>query len=385
MRRSRRPQHRSEPPTPLFRSELSTPLPRSELPTSLLRSELPTPFLRSEPPTPRPFSARSHLRLISARRRLRPFSWGLGTHRTPHQRPYRFGSPTATAGHTYQHPPPQFPPIPTGGHLPPSTQPPMAPSPARLSIPSWHSTPTPSFPPPTPPRATTPGRGRDTIDLPEDVTPPPPPRPVYQSHPFHPSIMDETGLFSKETQHIVDRFVTDIDRRDLSRRCKGVVNPETVTSLDMTNNPVIFADQFRAGFAGLPPGELPVDQPGRGDQPSVPVKDERTPFRVTVFLRLFPLPHQKAHEQNAVVTVPTIDNSQVCRPSTALTATDLLRVFVYEVTEPGQSKITALVVRKQLHLLPGESWMPAAHRTLMHTTAASIQYYKSNAMEETYY
>ena len=174
--------------------------------------------------------------------------------------------------------------------------------------------------------------------------------------------MDETGLFSKETQRIIDRFVTDIGGPDLSRRFKGVVNPKTVTSLHMTNDHVIFAEQFRAGFARLPLWALPVDQPGRGDQPSKPVKDERTPVRVAVLLRLLPdnCLTKKAHEQNTVVVVPTVDSSQVCRPAATLTATDLLRVFVFEVAELGQSKITALAVRQKLHLLPGESWMPAA-------------------------
>ena len=118
----------------------------------------------------------------------------------------------------------------------------------------------------------------------------------------------------------------------------------------------------------------------------MPLRDERTPVQVTVLLRLLP-DHclvKKAHEQNSVVTVPITDNSQVCRPATALTATDLFHVFVYEVTEPGQSKIIALAVRNQLHLLPGESWMPAAHRPFMHKRAANVQYYKPHVMEETY-
>ena len=76
-----------------------------------------------------------------------------------------------------------------------------------------------------------------------------------------------------------------------------------------------------------------------------------------------------------MVTVPTVNNRQICKPATDLTATDLPRVFVDEFTEPGQSKITALAVCDQLHLLPGESWTSAAHRTLMHTRAAHIQYY----------
>lgn len=202
--------------------------------------------------------------------------------------------------------------------------------------------------------------------------------------------MDETSLFSKETQRIMDRFVTDIGGLDLSCRFKGVVNPETVTSLDMTNDPVIFAEQFRDGFARLPLCALFAGQPGRGDQPSMPVKDERTPVRVAVLLRILP-DHcltKNAHKQNAVVTVPTIDNSQVRRPATTLTTTDLLRVFVFEVTEPGQSKVAALAVRQTLHLLPGESWMPNPHELdaePMHTRAASVQYYKPHAMEETYY
>ena len=90
----------------------------------------------------------------------------------PTNAPYRFGNPTAAPGHTYQPPPSQFPPIPTGDHFLPLTQPPMAPSPARLPTPSWYSPPTPYSPPPPRPWATTPGRGRDTIDL-SDVPPHP--------------------------------------------------------------------------------------------------------------------------------------------------------------------------------------------------------------------
>ena len=118
----------------------------------------------------------------------------------------------------------------------------------------------------------------------------------------------------------------------------------------------------------------------------MPLRDERTPVQVAVLLRLLPdqCLTKKVHEQNAVVTVPTIDNSQIYRPATDLTATDLLRVYVYEVTELGRSKITALAVRNQLYLLPGESWIPAAHRILMHTKT-NVQYYKPHAMKETYY
>ena len=207
-------------------------------------------------------------------------------------------------------------------------------------------------------------------------------RPVYQPHPYHRSIMDKTGLLSKDTQRIIDRFVADIGEQDSSRRLKRIVNHKMATSLDMTNDPVIFAEHFRTGFAGRPSRTLPADQPGVGDQPSMPVKDERTPVRVAVLLRLLPNHYltKKDHEQNAVVTVPTIDISQVLRRAATLTATDLLRVFVQEITEPGQSKSTALAVRKQLDLLPGESWMPAAHSTFLHTRAANVQSYKPHAM-----
>ena len=155
----------------------------------------------------------------------------------------------------------------------------------------------------------------------------------------------------------------------------------------MTDDPVIFAEHFRTGFAGRPSWTLPADQPGLGDQPSMPVKDERTPVRFAVLLRLLP-DHcltKKAQQQNAVVTVPTIDIRQVLRRAATLTATDLLRVLVQEITEPGQSRSTALAVRKQLHLLPGESWMPTAHRTPLHTRAANVQSYKPHAMEDTYH
>ena len=129
-------------------------------------------------------------------------------------------------------------------HIP--LTPPLAPPPPRLPTQSQYSS------PPPPPRPITPRRGLGTVDLSEDVPPLPPPRPVYQTFPLHPSIMDETGLFSKGTQCTIDRFVTDIGGRDFSRRFKGVFNPETVTSLDIINDPVIFAEKFRSGFAALP-------------------------------------------------------------------------------------------------------------------------------------
>ena len=95
--------------------------------------------------------------------------------------------------------------------------------------------------------------------------------------------------------------------------------------------------------------------------------------------------HQNAHKQNVMVTEPIVDNRQICRPATGLTATDLLCVFVYEFTEPGQSKIATIAVRNQLHLLPGESWMLGSHRTLMHTRVSHVQHYKPDAIKEIYY
>ena len=119
----------------------------------------------------------------------------------------------------------------------------------------------------------------------------------------------------------------------------------------------------------------------------MPLTDERTPIRVAVVLRLFPnhCYTKKSHEQNATVTVDTFYISQIHRPATDLISTYLLRVFIHEFTEPGQSKVTALVMRNQLYLFPGESWMPAFRRTLMHTRAANVQHYKPRAMEKTYY
>ena len=252
---------RSEPSTPLLRPEPPMPPLRSEPPMPPLRLEPPTPLLRSEPPyAPSPLGAAYAL------------SPGASAHTLyPTNARYRLGNPTVAPGHTYQSPQPQFPPILAGSHFPSSTQPPLAsspprpptsswhspPPPPRATPPSWHSPPTPYSPPLPPPRTTTPGCAQETVDL-SNLPPPPPPRPVYQSHSFHPSIMDETGLFSKETQRILDGFVADIGGPDLSRRFKGVVNPETVTSLDMTNDPVIFVEQFRAGFARLPPWSLPL-------------------------------------------------------------------------------------------------------------------------------
>ena len=249
--------------------------------------------------------------------------------------PYPSGNPhVAPPGYTYQHQSPQLPVISTGDSIPIRTQdvrqlkhpsthaappPPrrvtlpyptmhthaMAPPAQPLALPSarfptqsWYSPPTPTraaIPPPvfetapqrfpttlpersSSPQPTPPRRGLETttIDLSEDVPPPPPPRPVYQSYPFHPSIMDETGIFSKKSQRIIYRFSTEIGERDLSRRFQGVVNPDTVTSLDMTNGPVIFAEKFRSGFTALPSWALWIDKPRSRDQISMPLNDKQT-------------------------------------------------------------------------------------------------------------
>ena len=278
--------------------------------------------------------------------RLRPFSWDLGKHCTPRQRPIPVWQPPCRTGVHLPKPATSIIPYPQRRPLPPSpTVPHSRYGSCRTTVaPPPCATPysEPVFPTATSP----PGPQRLDVDWErltylKDIPLPPPSRPVYQSYPFHPSIMDETGLFSKETQRVIDRLVTDIGGRDLSRRFKGVVSPETVTSLDMTNDPVISAEKTPTGFAALSSWVLPVDQPGRGGQPSMPLRDEQTPVRVTVLLRLLP-DHcltKKAHEQNAVATVPTIDNNQICRPLTNLTATDLLCVSVYEVTEPGNPRL----------------------------------------------
>ena len=237
--------------------------------------------------------------------------------------PYPFSDPHVTPPeYTYKHQPPQLPLIPTGGHIPISVQD----VPQQQQLPTCGSTSTPSSNPTLPhdaypcyggssrtavgtspcalsypelvfsiyphpyvhtptgfhraaeifhtfagmspsPQSTPPRRGLETttIDLSDDVSPPPPPRPVYPSYPFHPSIMDKTSTFSKEPQRIIERFSTEIGGRDLSRRFQGVVNPKTVTSLDMTNDLVIFAETLRSGFATLPSWVRLVDQPGRRD------------------------------------------------------------------------------------------------------------------------
>ena len=185
--------------------------------------------------------------------------------------------------------------------------------------------------------------------------------------------MDDSGIFSKESQRIIDRF-SEIGGRALSRRFEGFVNPETTTSLGMTNDPVIFAQKRRSEYAVLPSWALPIDQPGSRNQPSMPRRDELTPICVAVLLQLVPdnCLTRKTHEQQALVIVPTVENRPIRRPATDLATTDLFRVSLDEFAEPGQSKVTALAVRNQLHLLSGESWMRAAHRILKHTRAAHV-------------
>ena len=143
---------------------------------------------------------------------------------------------------------------------------------------------------------------------------------------------------------------------------------------------------IRSGFAALPFWALPLDQSGSRTQASKPLRHERTLIRVAVLLRLLPdlCLTRKTHERRALFIVPTVNNRQIRKPTIDLMAIDLLRVYVREFTQPGQSEITALVVRSQLHL-PGESWLPAAHCTLMHSRAPHVQYHKPHAIVETCY
>ena len=143
---------------------------------------------------------------------------------------------------------------------------------------------------------------------------------------------------------------------------------------------------IRSGFAALPFWALPLDQSGSRTQPSKPLRHERTLIRVAVLLRLLLdlCLTRKTHERRALFIVPTVNNRQIRRPTIDLMATDLLRVYVREFTQPEQSEITALVVRSQLHL-PGESWLPAAHCTLMHSRTPHVQYHKPHAIVETCY
>ena len=57
---------------------------------------------------------------------------------------------------------------------------------------------------------------------------------------------------------------------------QGRCQPQKVTSLDRTNDPVIFAKHFRTGFSGRPSWILPAS--GLGDQPSMPVETNEPPF-----------------------------------------------------------------------------------------------------------
>ena len=89
-------------------------------------------------------------------------------------------------------PPPRRAALPYPAHATVPPTPPLAPPHTRLPNQCHNSRPPPS------PRSTTPTYLLGTIDLSAAVPLPPPlpPRPVYQPHPYHPSIMDETGLFS---------------------------------------------------------------------------------------------------------------------------------------------------------------------------------------------
>ena len=164
---------------------------------------------------------------------------------------------------------------------------------------------TPLLPPPSCQLASTP------IDLSVETPPLPPLRHVNRPYPFHPSFPPlHYGRFRHLLQRIAphDRPVLHRYRRSRSilpapRSCRlRESNP-----LDMTNDSVIFAHKFGSGFAALPSWALPFDQPGSRTQQSMPLRDERTLNRITILLRLLRDHYltRKAHEQRALVTVPT--------------------------------------------------------------------------------
>ena len=96
----------------------------------------------------------------------------------------------------------------------------------------------PSFPQsttPPPPPSCQPASA--PTDLSVETPPPPPLRPATQPCIFHLSIMGDSGIFSKESQRIIDQFSTDIDGRELSCRVQGVVNPENPTPWSLLTTP----------------------------------------------------------------------------------------------------------------------------------------------------
>ena len=155
-------------------------------------------------------------------------------------------------------------------------------TPQRLPTTLPEQSSSPQFTPRPPPSRREPET--NAIDFSEKVLPPTPQRQVNQPYHSHPFIMDDTDIFPKESQRIIDRFSTKIGGRDTSRRFQGVVNPETSTSLDMTNDLVLFDHKFRSGFSALPSWALPLDQPESRNQPAMPQRNKRTPIRVTVLL-----------------------------------------------------------------------------------------------------
>ena len=85
-------------------------------------------------------------------------------------------------------------------------------------------------------------------------------------------------------------------------------------SLGRTNYPVIFAKHFRPGFSGRPSWTLSADQPGLGDQPSMPVKTYEPPFgSPSSYDFSLTTSSRKGPRTKPVVAVPTIDMSQVLR------------------------------------------------------------------------
>ena len=84
----------------------------------------------------------------------------------------------------------------------------------------------------------------------------------------------------------------------------------------MINDSVIFAENFRTRFAALPSWALPVDQPGLGGQPSMPLRSERTFVRVAVLLELSPTTASPKRPMNKTPQLPS-------QPSTTVRSANL--------------------------------------------------------------
>ena len=168
------------------------------------------------------------------------------------------------------------------------------------------------------------------------------------------------------------------------------VGPSTGNNHRLTyhNDAVFFVDAL-SKYLDVADGSIwgfPLDQLCT-DGRTRPVPDEGTPFRVELLSRL--IPHSSATRSSMVphtwVTTYLINGSRCKVPYEQVTITDWCRILVAEAMKSQTAREAAVDAVNNIKLEPGEAWLSAAARMLLHIRTKSASADRPFASEARYF